>query len=463
MGRVEGKVAIVTGGASGLGAADARVLAAEGAAVILTDIDVTKGEALAEEIGAEFFEHDVSQEEAWVRLMEQTVDRHGGLDVLVNNAGIAIVADIERTTNHDVKAIEYYLRECLQAHPSLTALVPFIHFGCTSEDINNLAYGLMLQSSREVLCDHLLSITQSLHSLSQEHSSLAMLAHTHGQPASPTTLGKELFNVVARLRSQLSSLKECPIPGKFNGAVGNFNAHVAAFPNHDWPTICQDFVESLKLQYNPLTTQIEPHDQLAALMHHLIRTNNILIDYARDTWHYISMQYFTQLKKSSEVGSSTMPHKINPNDFENAEGNLGMANAIAQHLANKLPISRLQRDLSDSTVQRNIGVVMGHSLLAYQSLSKGLAKIEVNKQKIQNDVAQRWELLAEPIQTVLRANGDADAYEKLKTLTRGENINQVTLHEFIQSLDIRDEDKQRLLALTPGNYIGLATQLCEGH
>ena len=372
------------------------------------------------------------------------------------------VKDIEKTTNHDVKAVEYALAEQLEKHDSLRHFIPYLHFGCTSEDINNLSYALMCQQARQITTESLQRLSKTLSNLSQRHSAISMLSRTHGQPASPTTLGKEIRNVVQRLQSQTQKLNKVDVLGKFNGAVGNYNAHCAAYPHHNWPQICQDFVQSLGLTFNEFTTQIEPHDYLAEVMHCLMRINTVLIDFSRDVWQYISLGYFIQQKKAGEVGSSTMPHKVNPIDFENAEGNLGVANAMAQHLANKLPISRLQRDLSDSTVLRNLGVVFGHSLLAYESIMKGLGKLEINSDRMTADLCEHWELLAEPIQTVLRAHGISDAYEQLKSLTRGQDITQRKLHTFIQDLDIPSSSKQRLLEMSPSNYTGLAQLLTEG-
>ncbi len=371
------------------------------------------------------------------------------------------VKHIESTTNHDVKAVEYFLQEKFKVDSELEKLIPFIHFACTSEDINNLAYGLMLKDSQTLLCNALQQITETLSTLAQQTSDVSMLSRTHGQSASPTTLGKELMNVVKRLERQAHSLQSLEITGKCNGAVGNYNAHVSAYPEVDWPTVSQDLITSLGLSQNTHTTQIEPHDNLAEFLHILSRINTILIDCAQDIWQYISKGFFKLQLVDGEVGSSTMPHKVNPIDFENAEGNLGMSNALAQHLANKLPISRLQRDLSDSTVLRNLGVIFGHSLLAFKSLQKGLGKLAINATAINDELEQHWEVLAEPIQTVLRAQGVADAYEQLKQLTRGEKISQKSLHNFINSLTLDEKIKSRLLALTPQNYIGLACKLAK--
>lgn len=381
------------------------------------------------------------------------------LDQFDSNEALKVKA-IEKTTNHDVKAVEYYLREALSTHPTLHRLCPFIHFACTSEDINNLAYALMIKHAKEkVLLPQLNRLIHQLSELASNTAELAMLSRTHGQPATPTTLGKELKNVAVRLKTQVNQFDHVPITGKCNGAVGNFNAHVIAYPEVDWLTLSKNFVTGLGIEWNAYTTQIEPHDQLAHYLNSLTICHNILIDFARDTWSYIALNYFTQRKAESEVGSSTMPHKVNPIDFENAEGNLGVANALANHLANKLPISRWQRDLTDSTVLRNLGSVFGHATIAYQSLEKGIQKLIPNRMAIANDLNQHWEILAEPIQTVMRRYGVTDAYEQLKTLTRGEAITPLQLHDFIESLTIPAAAKKQLKQLTPENYIGLAATL----
>lgn len=369
---------------------------------------------------------------------------------------------IEFTTNHDVKAIEYYLHNILIHDPQLAPYIPFIHFGCTSEDINNLAYGLMLLKIKDhILLPTMKSIIAQLKQIAEDHVELAMLTRTHGQPASPSTLGKELINVTQRLSRQVKILQDTTILGKFNGAIGNFNAHYVACPQLNWPDLSQAFVSSLGLTNNPFTTQIEPHDNLAEILHIITRFNTILIDLNRDIWGYISLGYFGQKKVDNEVGSSTMPHKINPIDFENSEGNLGVANALANHLAGKLPISRWQRDLTDSTVLRNLGSIAGYSLIAYQATLKGLKKLTVNVQTIQQDLNQHWEVLAEAIQTVLRRHGVIDAYEQLKALTRGKTIDQPLLAEFIKQLTLPDDIKKQLLDLTPEKYIGMAIQLTQ--
>ncbi|HEW98604.1 MAG TPA: adenylosuccinate lyase, partial [Beggiatoa sp.] len=367
------------------------------------------------------------------------------------------VKEIERTTNHDVKAVEYFIKEHIAHLPELVAISEFIHFGCTSEDINNLAYGLMLQEARsQIIMPKIKEMLTALTDIAEQYANLPMLSRTHGQPASPTTVGKEIANVVYRLHRQREQMAQIPIMGKFNGAVGNYNAHLAAYPNLDWENIAQQFVTQLGLEWNPYTTQIEPHDYIAELFDTLARFNTILIDYCRDTWSYISLGYFKQKTIAGEVGSSTMPHKVNPIDFENAEGNLGIANALFSHLAAKLPLSRWQRDLTDSTVLRNLGVGIAHSLIAYESCLKGISKLEVNQAIIEADLNQTWEVLAEPIQTIMRRYGVAQAYEKLKDLTRGQGIEQARLQAFIADLPIPEADKTRLLKLTPATYTGNA-------
>lgn len=370
------------------------------------------------------------------------------------------VKSIEKTTNHDVKAIEYYLQDKLSQHNELRTLIPIIHFGCTSEDINNLAYALMINTARhDVMVPTMQEILTTLKKLAKTYARLPMLARTHGQPASPTTLGKEFVNVADRLDHQLHTLASLPIKGKFNGAVGNFNAHCSALPKVNWPGLSEQFVKNLGLQWNPLTTQIEPHDNLAEFLHALMRFNTILIDLNRDIWAYISIGYFSQRAIDNEVGSSTMPHKINPIDFENSEGNLGVANAIASHLAQKLPISRWQRDLTDSTVLRNLGIILGYALIAYKSTLKGLSKIHANEKRIKNELEMHWEVLAEAVQTVMRAHGIEDAYEQLKAFTRGKPITKPLMHKFIDQAKIPPEEKKRLKMLTPSSYIGYAEEL----
>ncbi len=372
------------------------------------------------------------------------------------------VKAIEATTNHDVKAVEYFIREKLGDGPETSVLKDFLHFSCTSEDINNLSYALMLRAARsEILLPQMRELLSKLRNLSHKYADIPMLSRTHGQAASPTTLGKELANVVARLERAQHQFNAVEIRGKFNGAVGNFNAHAVTYPDADWPAISERFVESLGVLPNPYTTQIEPHDWTAEYCHALQRYDTILIDFARDTWGYISLGYFRQKVAKDEVGSSTMPHKVNPIDFENAEGNLGMANALLGHFAEKLPISRWQRDLTDSTVQRNFGVATGYLLIALQSLLKGVGKLEVNEAAIGNDVNDAWEVLAEAVQTVMRRYAIPEPYEKLKALTRGQAITKERLHEFVHTLDLPDTEKQRLLDLTPAAYVGLATQLAR--
>ncbi|MBF0341194.1 MAG: adenylosuccinate lyase [Magnetococcales bacterium] len=378
-----------------------------------------------------------------------------------SEADAARIKEIERTTNHDVKAVEYFLKERLDGVVS-GAVLEFIHFACTSEDINNLAHGLALAEAKEtILLPAMERVIAGVAVLSARYRDLPMLARTHGQPASPTTLGKEMANVARRLRRQRDELNRVTIPGKINGAVGNFNAHVVAYPEVDWPTLAEGFVTSLGLTYQPLTTQIEPHDGIAELFHGVMRFNTVLLDFDRDIWAYIGMGYFKQKLRAGEVGSSTMPHKVNPIDFENSEGNLGLANAVLDHLAAKLPVSRLQRDLTDSTVLRNVGVGLGYTLLGYDSALKGIGKLEAEPHRLAADLENAWEVLAEPIQTVMRRYGLEKPYERLKDLTRGRAITREGIHAFIQTLEIPDEAKSRLLALTPASYIGLAVTLCD--
>jgi adenylosuccinate lyase len=364
---------------------------------------------------------------------------------------------IESVTNHDVKAVEYYLKECFAELPELADKSEFLHFACTSEDINNLAYGLMLNDMyRDILLPETDRLAASLAQLAEKHADLAMLARTHGQPASPTTLGKEIANTQQRVQRQLTLLKGQEFLGKINGAVGNFNAHLLAYPEVDWPAFTRQFVESLGLSCNAYTTQIEPHDWVAELFHAQVRLNTILIDFCRDIWGYISLGYFRQKTVEGEVGSSTMPHKVNPIDFENAEGNLGLANALLSHLAEKLPVSRWQRDLTDSTALRSIGTAYGHLTVASASLNKGLTKLQANPARLKEDLEANWEVLAEPIQTVMRRYGLENPYEELKKLTRGHRISQADFEDFINQLKIPEEARSRLLALTPASYIGNA-------
>ena len=387
--------------------------------------------------------------------------RDAAVKFSINDAGR--VKAIEATTNHDVKAVEYWLRERFHDHTEVMKSQAFIHFACTSEDINNLSHALMLKSAlAAVMRPALTRIEAKLQSLAHTHAGVAMLAHTHGQAASPTTLGKEMANVAHRLRRAQKSLADVAIMGKINGAVGNYNAHLSAYPEFDWPAFGKKFVEGLGLTFNPYTTQIEPHDYMAELFDALAHANTILIDLNRDIWGYISLGYFKQITKAGEIGSSTMPHKVNPIDFENSEGNLGLANALLRHMAEKLPISRWQRDLTDSTVLRNMGVGFGYCLLAYDSLSRGLDKLEVNQTKIAAHLDASRDVLAEPIQTVMRKFGINDAYEQLKELTRGKGgIEQESLQKFIANLAIPEADKARLLKLTPASYIGAAQKLAS--
>ncbi len=367
------------------------------------------------------------------------------------------VKEIERVTNHDVKAVEYLLKESVAGIPELNAVSEFIHFACTSEDINNLAHGLMLKQGRDqLLVPQLQMMADRLVALSHEYAGVAMLARTHGQTASPTTVGKELANVAFRLQRQIEQIGSVSILGKINGAVGNYNAHISAYPEIDWAASAEAFVSSLGLLANPYTTQIEPHDYIAELFDAMARANTILIDLSRDLWGYISLGYFKQKTVAGEVGSSTMPHKVNPIDFENAEGNMGLANAMLNHLSAKLPISRWQRDLTDSTVLRNMGVGLGYSIIAYNSLLKGLNKLQLDEARLQADLNVSWEVLAEPIQTVMRRYGIAEPYEKLKELTRGQTIDQDSITLFIDSLDIPVDAKRALKALSPADYIGNA-------
>ena len=370
------------------------------------------------------------------------------------------VKEFEKTTNHDVKAVEYFLKEQLAENDELAAASEFVHFACTSEDINNLAYALMLLDARNrAVLPRMDEIIDTLRGLAQATAELPMMAHTHGQPATPTTVGKEVSVFVARLVRQRAQLANIALLGKMNGATGNFNAHVAAYPDVDWPALSASFIEGLGLTPNLHTTQIEPHDFVAEVLHTLMRFNTILLDGCRDVWTYISLGYFRQRVKAGEVGSSTMPHKVNPIDFENAEGNLGVANAMFDHLASKLPVSRLQRDLSDSTALRNLGVGVAHSIIAYKSVLKGMAKLEPDHERLSADLADAWELLAEPVQTVMRRHGIDNPYEQLKALTRGKQIDRDALHAFIRELDIPEAARQELLAMTPASYLGIAATL----
>ena len=371
------------------------------------------------------------------------------------------IKEIEKTTNHDVKAVEYFLKEKVSAVPELHNASEFTHFACTSEDINNLSHALMLEDGREVLLNEMRKALNLISDLAKDNADIAMLSRTHGQTASPTTIGKEMANFSYRLMRQIEQLNNVQIMGKFNGAVGNFNAHLSAYPEIDWPHVSKDFIESLGINYSPYSSQIESHDYIAEYFHALNRFNTIMIDFCRDVWGYISLGYFTQKTIEGEIGSSTMPHKVNPIDFENAEGNLGLAIAIGEHFATKLPVSRWQRDLSDSTVLRNLGVGCAHSLISYASITKGILKLEVNESKLMADLNEAWEVLAEPIQTVMRRYGVENPYEKLKSLTRGKTIDAKILADFISSLDIPQEAKEELLKLTPSNYIGEAIKLAR--
>ena len=368
---------------------------------------------------------------------------------------------IEGRTNHDVKAVEYWLRERFARNAEIMRNAQFIHFACTSEDINNLSHGLMLLHSRDrAMLPMLDKIIGKLVRMAHEMADVPMLARTHGQPATPTTAGKEIANFAYRLSQAREKLAAVPILGKINGAVGNYNAHLVAYPAYDWERLAQDFVEKLGLTFNPYTTQIEPHDAMAELFDAYARINTILLDFNRDIWGYISLAYFKQKMQKDEIGSSTMPHKVNPIDFENSEGNLGIANALLRHFSEKLPVSRWQRDLTDSTVLRNMGVALGHTLLAYESCSKGLAKLELNRDRLERDLENAWEVLAEPIQTVMRRYCIPDSYEQLKELTRGKDgITRDTLHKFIDRLNLPEEEKNRLRVLTPQSYLGAAVAL----
>lgn len=392
-------------------------------------------------------------------------DTHAVLDAIVSNFSqhdAARVKTIESTTNHDVKAVEYFLKEKIADNAELLAVSEFIHFACTSEDINNLSYALMLKEGRdEVIGTAIAAVIDDIKSKAIDYAAAPLLSRTHGQTASPSTMGKEFANVVARLERQLLQLEDVDIMGKINGAVGNYNAHCSAYPNIDWPAFAEQFVESLGLTFNSYTIQIEPHDYIAEYFHVLARINTILIDFSRDVWGYISVGYFKQKTVAGEVGSSTMPHKVNPIDFENAEGNFGIANALMNHFAEKLPISRWQRDLTDSTVLRNLGTCLAHSLIGFKSLQKGVSKLEINEAKLLADLDANWEVLAEPIQTVMRRYGIEKPYEKLKELTRGQGIDQASMQAFIKTLDMPNEAKQQLLAMTPASYTGYAEQLAK--
>ncbi|CAG9001028.1 MAG: Adenylosuccinate lyase [Candidatus Celerinatantimonas neptuna] len=390
---------------------------------------------------------------------------HQFLDEIINSfdeSDAKRIKNIEKTTNHDVKAVEYFLKEKVAKQSELAQISEFIHFACTSEDINNLSYGLMLSEAREqILLPYLHKLTDSIVTLAHQYASIPLLSRTHGQPASPSTIGKEMANVAARLRRQIKQVEQVEILGKINGAVGNYNAHLSAYPEINWHQFSEEFVNSLGLVWNPYTTQIEPHDYIAELYDAIARFNTIVLDFDRDIWGYISVGHFKQRTIAGEIGSSTMPHKVNPIDFENSEGNLGIANAMFNHLASKLPVSRWQRDLTDSTVLRNLGVALGYSLIAYQATLKGISKLEVNEANLSNELDHNWEVLAEPIQTVMRRYGIEKPYEKLKELTRGKRVDAQIMQAFIDGLSLPDSVKSELKQLTPANYIGKAVQLAR--
>lgn len=392
-------------------------------------------------------------------------DANAYLDAIVanfNETDAARIKTIERTTNHDVKAVEYFLKEKVESVPALHAVSEFIHFACTSEDINNLSHALMLETARrDVVLPYWKQIIAAVKDLAQQYRDIPLLSRTHGQPATPSTLGKEMANVAYRMERQLRQLEKVEVLGKINGAVGNYNAHIAAYPEVDWHQLSESFVTSLGITWNPYTTQIEPHDYIAELFDCIARFNTILIDFDRDIWGYVALNHFKQKTIAGEIGSSTMPHKVNPIDFENSEGNLGLANAVMQHLASKLPVSRWQRDLTDSTVLRNLGVGVGYALIAYQATLKGISKLEVNRERLLDELDHNWEVLAEPIQTVMRRYGIEKPYEKLKELTRGKRVDAAGMQTFIDSLALPEEEKTRLKQMTPANYLGRAIQLVD--
>ncbi len=424
---------------------------------------------------AAFMRHRVKVEVHWLIALARTglpdmpkfsAQSEAALLALVDNfteADAARIKEIEAVTNHDVKAVEYWMKERVQDNAELVAASEFIHFACTSEDINNTSHGMMLKGARDsVLVPTLRRVQARLVELARANAREPMLSRTHGQPASPTTLGKEMANVAARLARAIERIERVELLGKMNGAVGNYNAHLSAYPEFDWEAFSRDVIENrLGLAFNPYTIQIEPHDYMAELFDAVARANTILLDLDRDVWGYISLGYFKQKTKAGEIGSSTMPHKVNPIDFENSEGNLGLANALLRHLSEKLPVSRWQRDLTDSTVLRNIGVAFGYSLLAYEACLRGLGKLETNPERLAEDLDNCWEVLAEPVQTVMRRHGIANPYEQLKELTRGKGISREALRTFIEGLAIPDEAKARLLAMTPASYIGRAVELAE--
>jgi adenylosuccinate lyase len=424
---------------------------------------------------AGFMHHRVKVEIAWLQALSQagfaelkpfSSAASALLDKLAaefSDSDAARIKEIEAVTNHDVKAVEYWLKEKVKDVPELVAASEFIHFACTSEDINNTSHGMMLKAARDgVMLPALQAIIARLTEIAHVNAELPMLSRTHGQTASPTTLGKEFANVVARLQRAVKRIEGVEILGKMNGAVGNYNAHLSAYPGFDWPAFSKNVIEQrLGLSFNPYTIQIEPHDYMAELFDAISRTNTILLDLNRDIWTYVSLGYFKQKLKAGEIGSSTMPHKVNPIDFENSEGNLGLANSVLRHMADKLPVSRMQRDLTDSTVLRNIGVGFGYALLAYDSCLRGLNKLEVNPQRLAQDLDANWEVLAEPVQTVMRRYGIENPYEQLKELTRGKGITREALQEFIGKLAVPQEAKDLMLAMTPANYTGLAAQLAK--
>src|SRR4051812_29988759 len=424
---------------------------------------------------AGFMHHRVKVEIAWLQALSQagfaeikpfSSAANAHLERMAadfSEADAARIKAIEAVTNHDVKAVEYWLKEQVKDVPELVAATEFIHFACTSEDINNTSHGMMLKAARDgVMLPALQGLVDKLKTIAHANAAVPMLSRTHGQTASPTTLGKEMANVVARLQRAIARIADVEILGKMNGAVGNYNAHLSAYPGFDWPAFSKNVIEQrLGLSFNPYTIQIEPHDYMAELFDAIARTNTILLDLNRDIWSYISLGYFKQATRAGEIGSSTMPHKVNPIDFENSEGNLGMANAVLKHMAEKLPVSRWQRDLTDSTVLRNIGVGLGYAVLAYDSCLRGLNKLEVNPARMAEDLDATWEVLAEPIQTVMRRYGIENPYEQLKELTRGKGISQEALREFINGLAIPQEARDRLLAMTPANYVGYAVQLAK--
>ncbi|WLI88707.1 adenylosuccinate lyase [Massilia sp. R2A-15] len=422
---------------------------------------------------AGFMHHRVKVEIAWLQALSQagfaeikpfSKEANALLDKMAadfTEAHAARIKEIEAVTNHDVKAVEYWLKEQVKDVPELVAATEFIHFACTSEDINNTSHGMMLKAARDgVIVPALQSVIDKLREIAHANAALPMLSRTHGQTASPTTLGKEFANVVARLDRAVKRIAAVEILGKMNGAVGNYNAHLSAYPQFDWPAFSKDVIEQrLGLTFNPYTIQIEPHDYMAEMFDAIARANTILLDLNRDIWTYVSLGYFKQRLKAGEIGSSTMPHKVNPIDFENSEGNLGLANAMLKHLSEKLPVSRMQRDLTDSTVLRNIGVGFGYALLAYDSCLRGLNKLEVNAARLEQDLDANWEVLAEPVQTVMRRYGVENPYEQLKELTRGKGISKDALREFILTLAVPQEAKDLLLQMTPANYIGIAAKL----